>query len=122
VTQKERIILAVDDEEMVLSIIKGQLELSGFRVITATSWAQALDTISTTPISAVLLDLHMPGQDGFEALRDLKKLKPVLPVIMVSGSRREDEARRAIELGAWDYVTKPIDFEYLRGILLFNAQ
>ena len=121
IPNKIRSILAVDDDRGVLSVIKDQLEREGYTVLTAQSGAEALRVLQTTTPLVVLLDLGLPQESGFDVLARIKKFKPELQVVMVTGSHKEEEARRAFELGAWDYVTKPIDFNYLRGILLFHV-
>jgi DNA-binding NtrC family response regulator len=66
----------------------------------------------------VLLDIMMPGISGIETLKLIKKIDPNIPVIMVTGVSDEATAKSAIDLGAYDYVKKPIDFDYLNASIL----
>ena len=110
-------VLTVDDEPAVLRVIKLELQSEGYTVLLAADGQAAIEIIQKNKLLAVLLDLHLQGPDGFVVLSQIKKGYPDLPVIMVTGSHDEAEARRAFDLGAWDYVTKPIDFNYLKNIL-----
>ncbi len=116
-----KIILIVDDEAAILEMMKYQLEYEGYAVITEMNGSAVKDIVQNTKLVAVLLDLGLPDLDGFEVLKQIKAVKPSLPVIMVTGNHEEEEARKAFELGAWDYVTKPIDFNYLKNILRMQS-
>ena len=115
-------VLVVDDDEGVLKVIRLQLEHEGFSVLTEKSAHGMLLAVSQGDYDAVLLDLGLPDMDGLEALKKLKNFKPNLPVIIVTGNHEEEKGRRAIELGAWDYITKPIDFKYLKNVLLIQSR
>ncbi len=112
-----QVVLIVDDDANVLDVMKRHLEIDGYGVIGLQSARDIEETIKKTTLLAVLLDLGLPMVDGFQILQKIKSIKPNLPVIIVTGRHEEQEARRAFELGAWDYVTKPIDFNYLKNIL-----
>jgi len=112
-------ILAVDDNPDILKVIKAQLEFAGYAVMCEESGEEALETIKNSSVFAVLLDLGLPGMDGFEVLQNIKRIKPALPVIMVTGDHAEADGRRAIGLGARDYITKPINFAHLKNVLQF---
>ena len=115
-------LLVVDDDKAILQIMKTMLESDGFSVILCQNGREAIDALRRVKISAVLLDLHLlTPDDGFEVLSKIKSIEPEIPVIMVTGSHDEAEARRAFELGAWDYLTKPVDFAYLKNILLLQT-
>ena len=119
-SQKGRpVILVMDDDEAILRLMKIRLEGMGLDVLLESDGQKGLQIIESTAVSAVLLDLNMGSTSGFDLLPKIKKMKPNLPVIMVTGSHDEAEARKTVELGAWDYVTKPIDFQYLSNILIF---
>ena len=110
-------VLIVDDDQNVLKMMQLRFEYEGYSVQTADSGAKAVEIAAGEGISMVLLDLTLQDTSGFEVLRRIKQLKPSLPVIMVTGNHEPEDAQRAIELGAWDYVTKPVDFEYLKNLL-----
>lgn len=112
-----KVILVVDDERSVLQLIKTYLEMDNYVVFTMETAQEALDTVRRMAPYAVLLDLGLPDMDGLEALWKIKTIRPSLCVVVVTGCQDEAKGRRAIELGAWDYVTKPIDFKYLREML-----
>ena len=112
-----KIILVVDDEQSIRQLIKTHLESEGYAVLTAGTAKEALETVKRMKLCAVLLDLGLPDIDGLEVLWNVKMIQPSLCVIMVTGCHEESRGRRAIELGAWDYVTKPINFESLKNAL-----
>ena len=116
-----KVVLLVDDDLAILKMMKSMLEMDGYVVITESSGARGIEIAKNTKLLAVLLDLHLGSEDGFEVLKRIKVMKPVLPVIMVTGNHDEAEGRKAFELGAWDYVTKPVDFNYLKNILLLQS-
>jgi len=112
-------ILIVDDDEAVAKVMKSHLEPEGYAVLVEGTGRAAMETVqSADKLYAVLLDLGLPDMDGMEVLSAIKKKNPHLNVIVVTGSHDESKGRQAYELGAWDYVTKPIDFKYLKNILL----
>ena len=117
-----KIVLLVDDEPQVLLVMKAQLEYEGYAVITETSGKGALEVVKNTKLMCVLLDLGLPDMGGFDVLKEIKAIKATLPVVIVTGNHEENEARKSFEFGAWDYVTKPIDFKYLTNILLIQSQ
>ncbi len=110
-------VLVVDDEPAVTRVIQMQLEIEGYTVVVRRTAAEAYEAVASTNFFAVLLDLGLQDVSGFDVLQKFKQLKPSLPVIIVTGDRQEKDGIRAFELGAWDYVTKPIDFKYLKNIL-----
>ncbi len=112
-----KMVLIVDDEASIIGVIKAQLEAEGYAVFSSRSKEEALELVRDTKLTAVLLDLQLGQESGFDVLMELKRVKPALPVFMVTGSHDESEAKKAFDLGAWDYVTKPIDFNYLKNSL-----
>ena len=116
-----KIILVVDDDQAILHLMKLQLESEGYAVIGEATGGEALERIKKANFFAVLCDLGLPDMSGFEVLKAIKAMRPGLPVIVVTGNHEEKEGRRAFELGALEYITKPIDFNYLKNILLLNS-
>ena len=108
----QRRILVVDDEEHVRKLLQRTLEEAGYDVIAAANGQEALDKISSLDVSLVLLDIMMPGLDGFEVL---ERIPPDLniPVIMLSGIRDENTKIDSLGLGADDYIEKPFSTEEL---------
>ena len=116
-TREQRRILVVDDEQTVRNVLQRTLERAGYDVITAANGQEALDKISSFDVSLVLLDIMMPGLDGFEVLeripRDLN-----IPVIMLSGIHDEITKIHSLTLGADNYIAKP----FSTGELLARIQ
>jgi diguanylate cyclase (GGDEF)-like protein len=105
-------LLVVDDDPMNRDALSRRLTRTGYTVLTADNGADALNLINTHQIDAVLLDVMMPGMSGIDTLRSLRQLRSVsdLPVIMVTARDGSDDVVEALDLGANDYVTKPIDY------------
>jgi len=101
-------ILIVDDEKNILLTLSQALQLQGYRTELAASGQVALDLLSTRPVDAVLMDVKMPDMDGLTALEKLHGQRPKLPVIMMSGHGTIETAVRATQLGARDFLEKPI--------------
>ncbi|MFH1985098.1 MAG: response regulator transcription factor [Pseudomonadota bacterium] len=102
-------ILAVDDEEDILELVRFNLTREGFRVITAETGEAALKLARSESIDLIILDLMLPGMDGLEVARRLKaddKYRHV-PIIMLSAKGEEADIVTGLELGADDYMTKP---------------
>jgi DNA-binding response OmpR family regulator len=110
-------ILVVDDVEEVRDMLRDLLEAEGYAVEAADNAATAIAKLGSFRPHAVLLDIAMPGLSGIGALQQLRARDPELGVIMVTGNADESTARQTLVLGAFDYVRKPIDFDYLRRSL-----
>jgi len=103
-------ILAVDDQPANLRLLDAVLSPRGYRVIRATSGEQALELLPSSDVDLVLLDIVMPGIDGYEVCRRIRSAPETafLPVVMITASGHQEKAR-AIEAGADDFVSKPFD-------------
>ncbi|MBI4341339.1 MAG: response regulator [Candidatus Omnitrophica bacterium] len=110
-------LLVVDDEPGILRLLSSFFESRGMRVITVASGEEALSALAKKPL-AVLLDMTMPGMDGLMTLKKIKTAHPATPVIMVSGVGDESTVQEALDSGAYDYVTKPFNLEYLETVVL----
>jgi len=104
-------ILVVDDEDAVGSSLSSILEDEGYDVSVAKSGAEALKIYTTDPPDLMLLDIWMPEMDGLETLRRVKELVPTAQVMMMSGHGSIETAVKAIKLGAYDYIEKPLSLE-----------
>jgi len=115
--QKEGLptILVVDDERAIQELFADLLEQRGFKVFLAECGEDAIRMVNSTPIDVVLLDLKMPGMSGTTVLEKIKKIDPLVEVIMISGHASVDSALMAVKYGAFDYIRKP--FENLDDIL-----
>lgn len=105
---KARKILTVDDDEFVRGILAAYLEDSGYVVLQANNGRTGLEVFRSETPDLVMLDLRMPEMDGLEVLGKITKESPDTPVIMVSGMGTIGDAIKALKLGAWDYIAKPI--------------
>lgn len=99
-------VLVVDDEPQIRRALHGALTAHGYDVAVAADGAAALETIATWAPAAVVLDLMMPGVDGFAVLRDTRSWSPV-PIIVLSARGDEADKVAALDQGADDYLTKP---------------
>lgn len=106
-------ILVVDDKPSTLETITGVLEDLNFEVDTALDGETGLQKLEESLPEAVLLDIWLPGIDGLEVLKRIKKEWPVLPVIIMSGHATIETAVKATKLGAYDVIEKPISYEQL---------
>ncbi len=99
-------VLVVDDEPRILRFVRAELESAGFRVLTANDGAAALEVVSRENPDLVVLDVIMPGMDGFEVLKRLRSLSS-RPVILLTARGSDADKVRGLDLGADDYLTKP---------------
>ncbi len=105
-SEKQGVILVVDDEEMVRNLLRRTLQEADYDVIMAANGQEALDKVSQFNISLVLLDIKMPGLDGFQVLDRIRQHSDI-PVIMLTAVKEVTTVRDSFNLGADDYVTKP---------------
>lgn len=101
-------ILIADDDAMVRSTVSKMLEMFGHRVNTVSDGSGVLDIVDDT-YDVIILDINMPIMDGFETMAELNKLKYDIPVLFLTGAGSMDYAVQAIKLGAYDFLTKPIE-------------
>ncbi len=100
-------ILVVDDEPQILQVVSGILQDEGFEVATAPDGEVALRLAAEEAPDLVLLDIALPGLDGLEVLKELKRQYPLLPVVMISAYGSVENAVKATRLGAFDFIEKP---------------
>lgn len=115
-------VLIVDDEPVIVNLLQKFLTQKGYQTITASSGEEALKRVREDSPSLVLLDVYMPGKTGIEVLREIKQFQPTLGVIMVTAASDEGVGRKALELGAFDYVSKPFDLEYLEKVVWWKVK
>ncbi len=109
---RDKLILVVDDEPRLVTFMRVNLEAEGCRVIMADNGRKALEKVREDMPDAVLLDIMMPGLDGFETLRRLREFSAV-PVIYLTAKDQEEDRIRGLELGADDYISKPFSHREL---------
>ena len=107
-------VLMVDDEEKFRATTEKILKRKGFDTILAASGEEAINRLNENP-DVVILDIKMPGMDGHQALEEIKKHSPDLPVIMLTGHGALPSAKEALQKGAYDYLSKPCDIDILVG-------
>ena len=105
-------ILAVDDDVQVLHLVRRTLETGGYRVITADSGEAAVGTFEQQPPDLVVLDIMMPGIDGYAVCKHIRTLS-LVPIIMLTAIMGDAEQARGLDAGADDYITKPFSVEVL---------
>lgn len=117
-------ILVVDDEPDVAELFRQRFRREArqgtYVLHFAESGAQALDRLAEEiepALAAVLSDINMPGMDGLELLGEIKLRRPDLPVMMVTAYGDDDRRQKARALGAFEFVTKPVDFDQLKARL-----
>ncbi len=106
-------VLLVDDEEEFLETLVKRLAKRKLDVTGVTSAQDAIRVLSEKPVDIVVLDVKMPGMDGLEALRQIKTTSPDVEVIMLTGHANMEAAIQGMELGAFDYLMKPMDIDEL---------
>jgi len=110
---EEMKMMLVDDEERFLSTTKKLLSRKGLDVLTAASGAEALEMLRTNEVHVVILDVKMPGMDGIETLKAIKRSYPLVEVIMLTGHATVESAVEGLKSGATDYLMKPTDVQDL---------
>ncbi len=102
-------VLIVDDEKDFVEMFSLRLQETGERVFTAYNGKECLDILEGEDIDVVVLDIKMPGMDGIEVLREIKKRHPIVEVILLTGHGAIETAVTGMKLGAFDYLLKPAD-------------
>ena len=106
-------LLIVDDEEELIIALAERLEIRGFAPVTAVTGEQALGLVREREFDLVLLDIKMPGVDGLEVMRRMKRERPGLPVILLTGHLSKRTNVAGMNAGADEYLLKPIDIDDL---------
>jgi two-component system OmpR family response regulator len=106
-------VLVVDDEEDFLETIVKRLQDRHLEVMGAESGVKALELMDGRDFDVVVLDVKMPGMDGIDTLKEMKKKKPLTEVIMLTGHASVESGIQGMQLGAFDYVMKPVPLDEL---------
>jgi DNA-binding response OmpR family regulator len=108
-------VLVVEDEPDIATVLEGDLELEGYEVEVAGDGEAAIRLAQATPFDLILLDVMLPGKDGFEVCRELRRASLRIPIILLTAKTQEAEKVLGLDLGADDYVTKPFSPKELRA-------
>ncbi|MGI2176624.1 HD domain-containing phosphohydrolase [Shewanella frigidimarina] len=109
--KKNPVILVVDDNRQNIELMQAYLEPKGYNIVTATGGQEALDTLANHPIDLILLDIMMPGMNGFEVTRRVRQNETLklLPIVLITALRETKERVKGIDAGCDDFITKPVD-------------
>lgn len=111
-TKEDIKILLVDDEKQFVDTLAERLAMRGFSARVAYDGPEALHAVEL-PTDVIVLDLRMPGMDGFEVLRNVKKSNPQVQVIILTGHGGDAEEQTAYRMGAYNFLRKPMDIDEL---------
>ena len=111
-TKEDIKILLVDDEKQFVDTLSERLGMRGFEARVAYDGPEALKAVEQ-PTDVIVLDLRMPGMDGFEVLRNVKKSNPQVQVIILTGHGGDAEEQTAYRMGAYNFLRKPMDIDEL---------
>lgn len=107
-------VLVVDDDHNHLKTLQTIIRSWGYRVAVADDGAQAVEIVREQPFALILMDVRMARMSGIEALRRIKDYNPSIPILIMTAYSSVDSAVEALKAGAYDYLTKPLDFEVLK--------
>ena len=107
------LVLLVDDEVPFVETMTKRLSKRQLKVLPAYSGREALEKLAENAVDVVILDVKMPGMDGIQTLREIKKTHPLVEVIMLTGHATVETAVEGMRLGAFDYLMKPCEIEEL---------
>jgi len=113
-------ILTVDDEMGIDSFFYEFFTARNYEVFSARSGKEALEIVRNEHPRIILLDINMRGMDGIETLAKIREIDKEAAVIMVTGVKDDDTINKALDLGANDYITKPLSLEYLDKVVLLK--
>lgn len=121
---KDKLVLAIDDDNDLLLLIKKVLEKTGIRLITANNGEQGINMIRDGKPDLVLLDLIMPGLDGLSILRQLKADETIadVPIMIITAHSKKDFIMQAMKHGVQDYIIKPFNNERLKAKIMATLQ
>jgi len=113
----EQRILVVDDEVFVRELLEEYFSRLDFEVTTAESGDAGIDAVQSNGFGVALVDLKMPGKDGIETLREIRRLDPLCLIIIMTGYPTIDSSIEALRAGAYDYIIKPFKLGELREVV-----
>ena len=110
-------VLVVDDLRSIRLTLSGILEDEGYNVVMAENGYQAIEAAKQTPFDLIFMDIKMPGINGVQTFREIRKINPGAVVIMMTAYSVEDLVREALGEGAYGVVYKPFDIEKIVGMI-----
>ena len=113
----KKYVLLVDDNPEILKVIAERLSKDGYRVVSVTSREGAIRHIGIDRPGLIFLDIMMPDVDGIQLLQEIKEIDQKIPVVMLTGVWDSAEAQKCRDLGAREYITKPLDLNQLAGLV-----
>ena len=113
---KEKV-LVVDDEQSHRTMLKAVLSKEGYEIFEADDGISAIKAVEKEPFDLILMDIRMTDMDGIEAMREIKKISPAIPVVMMTAYASVKTAVEALKSDAYDYLTKPLDIEELKILI-----
>ncbi len=113
-------VLIVDDEPDAVEALQAFLTAKGYEVLAASNGEDTLRRVKEDRPHLILLDTRMPKMNGLDVLRQVRQIDHEVGVIMIAGDNEEETGRQALKLGAFDYITRPLDFEYLERSLWYK--
>jgi two-component system, response regulator, stage 0 sporulation protein F len=108
---KNHRVLVIDDEEEVRFLLQKAFTHEGADITAAETGYQGFQFLMNLHFDLVLMDLHMPGMDGFEVIRAVRQIDPAIPIIVITGYASQENRERVIALGANCFFPKPFDIE-----------
>jgi two-component system cell cycle sensor histidine kinase/response regulator CckA len=110
---EKKAVLFVDDEKMVLEAGSLMLQKLGYSVLTACKGQEAIEILKKNKVAIVLLDIQMPGMNGYETYYQLKKIQPKVKILLASGYVGDQSEKRLISIGFDGFIQKPFDSKQL---------
>lgn len=110
-------ILVVDDEAIMREILSDILIYEGYKVFTAMDAESALELLKTEPFDIIVTDIKMPGIDGIELMKRIKRISSQIDIIVITAYETTESKEEAAKLGAMDYITKPVNVEYITAVV-----
>ena len=110
---KEYSILVIDDEETQRNVLKGYLEKKGYTIYSASSGKEGISLVHNKLVDIVISDYKMPDKTGLEVLEEVKKINPEISFVVLTAYGSVENAVKAMRLGAFDYMSKPVDLDEL---------
>ncbi len=104
-------VLVVDDDKNTRRLLQAVLEQNGYTVTTAVNGEDAMEKLGRHPVDLVVLDIMMPGMDGYAFTRELREGRSELPILMISARQLPEDKHQGFLVGTDDYMTKPLDLE-----------